>query len=104
MNVVDNYTDLIGNIVATTGLSHIVLHLIFGPVIYVHARFALPRASCIVHLQFVLTAELMNEIMNRLHYGTWRWPDTVTDIMLTMVGPCALAILTNRERRFGLKR
>ena len=104
MNIVDNYTDLIGDIVATTGLSHIALHLIFGPIIYVHVCFAFPRASCIVPLQFTLTAELMNEIMNRLHYGSWRWPDTVTDIMLTMVGPCALAILTNGGRGFGLKR
>lgn len=95
MNIVGAYIGLVDDIVATTGFSQMLLHLIIGPAIYVLARLAIPRAPRIVPLQLVLVIELINEIMDRLYYGRWRWPDTIMDVVLTMAGPCVLAILWN---------
>lgn len=55
-------------------------------------------------ISFVLVAELFNEMMNRVFYGDWRWPDTLSDVVATLFWPCALAILSKfRRHRFKVR-
>ena len=53
----------------------------------------------------VAIAEVFNEAMDRLHYGSWRWPDTASDVVNTLFWPTVICIgvrwrpLLSRDRR-----
>ena len=35
---------------------------------------------------------MFNEVMDRLHYGSWRWPDTLGDVANTLFWPLAICV------------
>ena len=49
-------------------------------------------------LLMVASVELLNEILNRLNYGSWRWDDTLQDVVSTLFWPMALMLTLTLER------
>lgn len=76
-----------------TGLPDTVLHIHAGLAVLVLARLVTRRSlGSIVPISIVALAELGNEVMDRLIYGSWRWPDTLSDIAHTMFWPMVICI------------
>ena len=76
-----------------TGLPDTLLHVHAGMAILMLARIATRRSlGSFVPLAFVAVAEGANEVMDRLHFGSWRWPDTTSDIVNTLFWPTVICI------------
>ena len=76
-----------------TGLSDTVLHIHAGMAVLMLARVLTRRSlGSFVPLSFVVLAEAANEIMDRLHFGSWRWPDTLADIANTLFWPLVICL------------
>ncbi len=89
-----------------TGLSDTILHIHAGMAVLMIARIASRRSlGSLVPLSVVVVAELFNEVMDRLIYGSWRWPDTLGDIANTLFWPIAICVgirlrpMIDRRRR-----
>ncbi|QIG81184.1 hypothetical protein G5C33_16310 [Sphingosinithalassobacter tenebrarum] len=39
----------------------------------------------------VVVAELINELLDRIHFGQWRWEDTVSDAVFTLFWPLMIS-------------
>ena len=79
-------------------------HVHAGLAIYVGARaVGRGRHASLVALGMVLLPALMNEVLDRLFWGTWRWRDTVGDLVATMFWPTVLWWVARgrRARRQG---
>ncbi len=102
MDPVASYAQLIQAIVDFTGMSRPMLHMHAGMAIYLIAQLMLgTRRGSLLALSVVLEIELFNEVMNRLHYGSWRWADTCADISLTLFWPTlSYAVSQMRCRRW----
>ena len=76
-----------------TGLPDTLLHIHAGMAILLLARLV-TRGSLAtpVPLLVVAAAELFNEVMDRLYFGSWRWPDTIADVINTLFWPTILFI------------
>jgi hypothetical protein len=73
------------------GMTHPEAHIHAGLLIYVGMQLVLrTRRASGIALQAVFGAEMVNEILDRAFYGSWRWPDTLGDIALTMMWPTIL--------------
>ncbi|WP_336963525.1 hypothetical protein [Sphingobium aquiterrae] len=84
--------------------SDTVAHINAGLVLYVGAQalFRTRRAS-IMALHVVIAAEIFNEAIDRLYFGTWRWDDTIKDVFATLFWPTMLyAISRYRRRRWAI--
>ena len=87
-----------------TGLPDTLLHVHAGMAILMLARIVTRRSlGSFVPLAFVALAEGANEVMDRLHFGAWRWPDTTSDIVNTMFWPTVICIGV-RLRPLGRRR
>jgi len=76
-----------------TGLPDIILHIHAGMAVLLVARIVSGRSlGTLIPLGVVLLAEAFNEIMDRLHYGSWRWADTTTDIVNTLFWPTVICL------------
>ena len=76
-----------------TGLPDTLLHVHAGMAILVIARIATRRSlGSFVPLAIVALAEAGNEVMDRLHFGSWRWPDTTSDIVNTLFWPMVICV------------
>lgn len=76
-----------------TGLPDTILHIHAGMAILLIARVATGRSlGTFVPLSFVALAEAANEILDRLEFGSWRWPDTLSDIANTMFWPTVICL------------
>ncbi|MCH2240164.1 MAG: hypothetical protein A2792_10255 [Sphingomonadales bacterium RIFCSPHIGHO2_01_FULL_65_20] len=76
-----------------TGLPDTILHIHAGMAVLLLARLLTRKSlGSLVPLAFVVVAELGNEIMDRLHYGSWRWPDTSMDVLNTLLWPAVLSL------------
>ncbi|MXO86494.1 hypothetical protein GRI38_10705 [Altererythrobacter aurantiacus] len=106
MNIVDAYAQLTQGIVDLTGMSRPMLHIHAGMAIYLTTQFALrDRRGSLFALIAVLQLELFNEVMNRLAKGTWNWPDTSSDIALTIFWPSlCYGVSTYRRHRWTAPR
>jgi hypothetical protein len=102
MDPITAYKELTDMVEAATGLSRPMLHLHAGMAIYVLTQaFLRERRGSVVALGMVVLAELGNEVMNRLYWGSWRWSDTLGDIVATLFWPClCLAVSAFRRRRW----
>lgn len=60
-----------------------------------------PRRS-LLPLGVLILVELANECLDRLAYGSWRWPDTLGDVAATLFWPVVLSVAL-RSPRFGLR-
>lgn len=88
MAIIDLYAQFTQFIVDATGMTRAMLHLHAGMTIYLAAQFFLrDRRSSIYALVIVVQVEILNEIMNWLHRGDWHWPDTISDVLLTIFWP-----------------
>lgn len=100
MDLITSYRDFTEAIKAFSGMPPELLHVHAGMAIYLGSQFALgSRRASWLALLAVLGAELANEAMNRLYYGSWRWDDTASDVLWTLFWP-SLCILVGRYRRW----
>jgi hypothetical protein len=87
------YQDFIVWIGNGTGLPDTVLHIHAGLAVLMLARVATGRSlGTFVPLSVVAVAELGNEVMDRITYGSWRWADTLSDIAHTLFWPAVICI------------
>jgi hypothetical protein len=85
-----SYIEWIGD---GTGLPDAILHIHAGMAVLLLARIASRKSlGTLVPWSFVALAELGNEIMDRLHFGSWRWPDTLSDVANTLFWPTVICI------------
>lgn len=76
-----------------TGLPDTMLHIHAGMAVLMVARVLSRRSlGSFVPLSVVALAEGMNELMDRLNYGSWRWADTSSDIVNTMFWPTVICL------------
>ena len=98
MDTVSAYAQVTQDLVNITGMSRPLLHLLAGMVIYLPSRLFLgARHGSLLAFLLVLQVELGNELLNMLHYGSWRWLDTIEDITLTLLGPLMCCCLRESE-------
>jgi hypothetical protein len=83
-----------------TGIADSLLH--------VHAGMAILLIACLltkcslaapVPLLVVCAAELANEVLDRLDYGSWRWSDTPPDLIKTLFWLTVLFVRVRLRRR-----
>ena len=88
--IVDAYAELVERIAAATGFPDALLHVHAGLLILVLARLFTRRPfASPVPLTVVAAAELINEILDRLHHGRWM-PDTTSDVINTLFWPLVI--------------
>lgn len=76
-----------------TGLSDTVLHIHAGLLVLMGARVISGRSlGSLIPLSVVVVAELANEIMDRLFFGSWRWADTTSDVLNTLFWPSVICV------------
>ncbi|HEX8485607.1 hypothetical protein [Sphingomonas sp.] len=76
-----------------TGLPDTILHIHSGMVVLMLARVVTGRSlGSFVPLAIVVVAEAFNEIMDRLLFGSWRWPDTLLDVVNTLFWPTIICL------------
>jgi len=93
MNLPHLYQQFIQWIGDGTGAPDSLLHVHAGMAVLFLARLATRRSLATpVPFAIVCLAELGNEVMDRLNYGSWRWPDTSLDILNTLFWPFVLMI------------
>lgn len=87
-----------------TGLPDTILHIHAGMAVLMIARILTRRSlGSFVPWSLVVLAEAFNEVMDRLHFGSWRWHDTLLDIGNTLFWPTVIC-LGIRMRPFLLHR
>ncbi len=88
-----------------TGLSDTVLHIHAGMAVLMLARIVTRRSlGSLVPLSVVVAAELFNEVMDRLYYGSWRWADTLGDVANTLFWPLAICLAIRLRPMIGRRR
>lgn len=93
MDIPALYTALIQWIGDGTGASDTILHIHAGMAVLLLARVVTRRSlGTWVPLSVVAAAELGNEVLDRLHYGSWRWNDTLADIVNTLFWPAVICL------------
>jgi hypothetical protein len=93
MDLVSDYIALTGRIVGLAGSDKLV-HTWAGMAIYVLAQVLLrTRRASPIAFQAVVALQLANEVMDRIYWGSWRWPDTIGDTIATLFWPGALCLL-----------
>ncbi len=101
MDIPALYAQLIQAIGDGTGMADSLLHVHAGLAVLLLTRVLSGyRLSTPVPLAVVALAELANEVLDRLHYGSWRWDDTLLDIVNTMFWPTMLFIGLRLRDRF----
>lgn len=91
LDIPGRYTALIRAIGDGTGLADSLLHVHAGMAILLFTRVVTGRSlSHPLPLCVVAVAEAANEVLDRLHYGSWRWNDTSMDILNTLFWPTVI--------------
>lgn len=87
------YMEFINGVRKGTGMADTLLHVHAGMVVLLAARLVTRRPlSSPVPLLVVIVVEVANEVLDRIHYGSWRWPDTTVDFVNTVFWPAVLFI------------
>lgn len=87
------YHDIIKGLADETGASDSLLHVHAGMAVLFLARLITRRSLATwVPFSIVVLATIANEVADRIHYGQWRMPDTVFDIINTLFWPAMLMI------------
>lgn len=93
MGIAGYYHEFIDWIGDGTGLPDTILHIHAGMIVLLLARVMTGRSlGSFVPLSIVALAESINEILDRLNFGSWRWADTLGDIANTMFWPTVIAL------------
>jgi hypothetical protein len=99
MGAIDTYHQAIDAIVGVFGATHATMHVHAGLAIYLLVQLAVrTRRGSMTALNVVFLAEMANEGMGRLYRGYWDWPDTLADIVLTMMWPIAITAVSQYRR------
>ena len=99
------YFRLVHSIIDLSGATDSTLHIHAGLVIWLLATLATRKSlSSPVPLAIVLAAEVCNEIFDRLNYGSWRWDDTLLDLLNTMFWPLVLVTILHLVQRPSISR
>jgi hypothetical protein len=96
MSLAATYIQLTDTIAAMSGLSRPMLHVHAGMAIYVLTQLLLgERRGSLVAVSMVVLAELGNETLERIYWGSWRLDDTLSDVVTTLFWPTVcLAVST----------
>ena len=93
MILISTYERLIDWIIAHAGGADKFAHVSAGLAIWLAAAIFLRRPLYSIRpLIVVAVAEAVNECIDRVAHGSWRWPDTRGDIAATMFWPTVLAL------------
>lgn len=93
MDIPALYASVILAIGDGTGMADSLLHVHAGMAVLLLARMVTRRSLASPWpLLVVCAAELANEVMDRLHYGSWRWADTLADVANTLFWPTVLCL------------
>ncbi len=105
MDMVQSYIEMTNALVETVGATHAMMHIHAGLALYLGAQLLMrTRRASIVALGLVTVVTLLHEVMDRLHYGDWRWADTSGDIVLTLFWPAAITFVgLYRRKRWKLE-
>ncbi|MEP9402499.1 hypothetical protein [Sphingomonas sp. VNH70] len=104
MDIPALYAELIGEIGDGTGMADSLLHVHAGMAVLLLTRVITGRRlSTPIPLLVVALAELGNEVLDRMHYGSWRWPDTSMDIVNTLFWPLMLYVGLNIRNKLERK-
>ncbi len=100
MDIPARYAELINQIGDGTGMADSLLHVHAGMAVLLATRVITGRRlSTPLPLAMVALAELVNEVLDRIHWGSWRWSDTSSDIINTLFWPTMLFVgLRIRDR------
>lgn len=103
MDVAGTFRRVIDWIGDGTGASDALLHVHAGLAVLLLARMITGRSlASPVPFAAVFVAALAKEVLDRMHYGSWRWWDTSFDIVNTLFWPLVLMIgLRLRRLRRG---
>lgn len=105
MNLPERYHEFVNWIGDGTGLPDAILHIHAGMAVLMLARIATRRSlGSFVPLGVVIAAEAFNEIMDRLTYGSWRWSDTLLDIVNTLWWPAVICLGVRLRPMIGRRR
>ena len=100
MDPISEYHALTEGLVAALGVSHPMMHIHAGLAIYFAAQLVLrDRRASVLGLAWVAFAELANEIIEFGYYGSWRWSDTVGDVVTTLFWPMVIVLVGRYRRR-----
>lgn len=93
-SIADSYHALVVWVVQVTYLPNSLLHVHAGMAIFVAASLVTrrPRGG-VVPFAVVCVAELVNEVMDRFHAGSWQWADTSVDVLNTLFWPFVLVLI-----------
>ncbi len=101
MDIPALYARMIQAIGDGTGMADSLLHVHAGMAVLLITRIVTGyRLSTPVPLAVVALAELANEVLDRIYWGSWRWEDTSLDILNTMFWPTMLFIGLRLRDRF----
>lgn len=93
MRIPDIYHSVIEWIGDGVGLPDTILHIHAGMAVLLVARVISGRSlGTFVPLGCVAIAEFANELMDRLHFHSWRWPDTTSDVINTLFWPAVICV------------
>ncbi len=103
MNIPALYHQFIDWIGDGTGMADSLLHVHAGMAILLLTRLVTKRSLATPWpLLVVCTAELANEALDRLHFGSWRWADTLGDVANTIFWPTVLCLGLRLRRAHAL--
>lgn len=89
----DFYAALKDAIRQDTGLANTLLHIHCGLLVLLVARVISGRSlGSFVPFLAVLVLELANEMIDYINHGSWRWPDTLGDVINTLFWPLILSL------------
>lgn len=104
MDIAASYGRLIQWIGDGTGASDALLHVHAGLAVLLIARVVTGRSlASPVPFAVVCVAALTKEVLDRMHYGSWRWWDTGFDVLNTLFWPFVLMIALRLWRPRGLR-
>ena len=93
MDIPARYYEIIRSIGDGTGASDSLLHVHAGLAVLFLAR-VITRRSLATPIPFLMVcaAAVGKEVMDRLAFGSWRWEDTLLDLVNTLFWPLVLMI------------
>lgn len=84
---------------AWVGISNAEFHIHTGLAIYLLSTLILRKPMrSFIPLLIVIAAEAANEYMDRVSTGSWRWDDTLHDILFTLLWPTILFTLARLRK------
>lgn len=94
------YQQSVNWIVAHAGGDDKFAHMVVGLMLWLGSAILLRKPSySLAPLAVVIAAEAMNECLDRVSHGSWRWADSSADIAATLAWP-TLILLAQRRYPF----